>query len=325
MKVCIYYKPVEKPWGGSNSFILNLIKYLKYRGVDITFNLRSDFDVLVLNGAYRAPGKMIDYGRIRKLKEKGHIGFFSGLAGRRKKTDLKIVYRLDGLRKVYAGIDSKMDEIQLKCMDLADHIVFQSDYSLKVFTEFGYKGDHHSIIYNGVDGSIFDAEKNRKWENGGLKIAACSWSENAAKGHALVSRISKIDDVEVSFIGRWPCDVPVNNVKNLGILSQGEIARVFRGSHVFLFPAEKEACSNTLLEALSSGLPVLYTDSGSNSEISRGYGVDLNEKDLHAGIREIKNRYREFRENIFRDRARFSIEHSGKKYLELFTGIHGHV
>lgn len=46
-----------------------------------------------------------------------------------------------------------------------------------------------------------------------------------------------------------------------------DIARVLRGMHCFVLPSLAEGVSNTLLEAMATGLPVIATDVGGNAEL----------------------------------------------------------
>lgn len=318
MKVCLYYKPITKPWGGSNSFILSLKNYFIKQGVELTHDINGDYDILFLNSAYKAPGKFINYKEIIRVKERGYSSFFRQLLAKKKNRSVKILYRLDGLRRIYASMDSKMDRIQLNCVSFADQLVFQSDFALEMFRECGYKGNNFSIVYNGVNQDIFNMIDRVYWDNKSvLKIIACSWSSNPAKGHKIVAELSGCEGVEVSFIGAWAQGISSGNVRLLGGLSQNGIAEEFRKHHVFVFPSLNEACSNILLEALSAGLPVLYLDSGSNEEIAGNYGVKLRNSDLAKSLDEIKSGYSSLMDNIKRDINKFSIESAGRQYLEI--------
>ena len=322
MKICFYYKPIQKPWGGANSFIANLRKFFIKNNVAVTYDINSDYDILFLNSAYRAPGKMVNVGNIQKIRQQGYSSLLRRILAGNKKRKVKIVYRLDGLRKVYANIESKMDGIQLKCIHYADKIVFQSEFALTMFRDCGFEGDNFSIVHNGVNQDLFNMNDSVCWDGKQkLKVIACSWSTHVAKGYKIIADFSDFDDVEVCFIGDWVKGISPKKVRILGKLSHAEIARKFKQFHVFLFPSLNEACSNTLLEALSSGLPVLYADSGSNREISEAYGVSIYTADLRDSLDKIKRDYRILRENIKKDIDKFSIEFSGRKYLSICRSI----
>jgi glycosyltransferase involved in cell wall biosynthesis len=211
-----------------------------------------------------------------------------------------------------------MDKIQFDCLKLADRIVFQSNFALEMFRQFGYRDNNFSVIHNGVNQKLFNLEGRVYWnKKDKLKAVSCSWSANPAKGHKIIADFSELKDVEISFIGRWAKEIPVKNVRIIPALPQDKISQEFKKHHIFIFPSLNEACSNTLLEALSSGLPVIYVSSGSNEELAGNYGVCLQDNNLRESISKIKIRYGELIENIKKDRYKFSIEYIGRQYINI--------
>jgi glycosyltransferase involved in cell wall biosynthesis len=53
----------------------------------------------------------------------------------------------------------------------------------------------------------------------------------------------------------------------LGIRPRDAVAALMRSADVLFFPSELEPCPNTPLEAMASGLPVLYHPSGGTPEL----------------------------------------------------------
>lgn len=58
-----------------------------------------------------------------------------------------------------------------------------------------------------------------------------------------------------------------DQVKFLGRVSHEEISKIYQEAHVFVLPSLNEGMSNTMLEALSSGLPIVATDTGGTKEL----------------------------------------------------------
>ncbi len=56
-------------------------------------------------------------------------------------------------------------------------------------------------------------------------------------------------------------------VEFLGRVDHEKIADIFKKAHVFVLPSLNEGMSNTMLEALSSGLPIIATDTGGTKEL----------------------------------------------------------
>jgi hypothetical protein len=66
-----------RPGEGQNSFIRALRDYLVKNGVTVRDGLDDEYKVLLLNGAYRAPGRLLDYSSIKSVKETGYAGLLS--------------------------------------------------------------------------------------------------------------------------------------------------------------------------------------------------------------------------------------------------------
>ncbi len=322
MKVCLYYRTINKPWGGSNSFIANLKDFFLTQGVEVTFDANSHYDILLLNGAYKAPGKMLKIKEISSLRRLGYSSSWMKIFRGPNRRRLKIIYRLDGLRSIYAGKRSRMDDIQLACIDYADHIIFQSKFAHEIFRQQGYDRNNFTFIHNGADQKIFNMDGKIPWNGKDIfKLIACSWSLNPSKGHRMIAEFSLLKGVEVSFIGRWPEKVNRHRVKLHGIAGHKQIAGMFKQAHAFLFPCLHEACSNVLIEALSSGLPVLYVASGSNAEIVGNCGVCIDISDIKTSLDQIRENYGDLYACLEGKNRGFSIEHAGRRYLDICNSL----
>ena len=58
-----------------------------------------------------------------------------------------------------------------------------------------------------------------------------------------------------------------NNFKYLGLYNQENAPNIYQNSHVYVMLKYKDPCPNTVIEALSCGLPILYSASGGVPEI----------------------------------------------------------
>lgn len=327
MKIYIYYEETDKPWGGSNSFIKAFKRYLKEKKreeIKIAIDIDGDYDLFFMNTGLKAPGVQIEIDEIQKIKKYGYIKLTKRLF--RENPGKKIVYRLDGLRAIYNDQWDKMDDLQLQASHLADHIIFQSKHCLESFKRYGYDGDNYSIVYNGVDQSIFDTRGKEFW-NGTekLKIFSCNWSSNPRKGYSVIACFSEIESIESYFVGNWPEEIDKKKVICLSTMKQEELAKYYKKCDVFLHPAKNDPCPNVVLEALSCGLPVIYHDSGGTPEIARNYGLPLH-KDITIEtifdlIETMKEKYPQFVENIKKDVKIFSIERAVDKYINIFQSL----
>lgn len=321
MKIYIHYKTTQRPWGGGNSFIKALTDVLKSgRQCEIISDINADYDIFLLNGGYKAAGRFINTGTVKNIKSLGYSNIFLRLVNGKKKTRKKIVYRLDGLRRFYAGIESRMDEIQLNCVKYADFIIFQSKDSLESFQREGFDREEFLIVRNGVDQNIFNLMGKKFWDGKRkLKIFSCSWSNNLNKGHQSIADASMLDFAEVNFAGNWAKGVNPKKVKLIPPQNAYKLSQYYKDCDVFLYPAKNDPCPNVVLEALSCGLPVIYHNSGGTPEIAADYGVALT--DIKESILDLKVRYFDLVTRIKRDSYRFSIEYAGQQYLDVFRKV----
>ena len=75
------------------------------------------------------------------------------------------------------------------------------------------------------------------------------------------------DEIVFTFTGDGPYlkeleEMNIPNAVFTGFLQKKELAEIYASSDVFVFPSGTETFGNVLLEAMSSGLPVICTDSG---------------------------------------------------------------
>lgn len=322
MKIYIYYNITEKPWGGGNSFLKAFRNYIhrSRKDVEIVTSINDDYDVFFMNGGHKDQGVYIDLKEVGKIARPSLIKRFLG------KKRPEIIYRLDGARFRYSKTRSEMDDLQFKALSLADHAIFQSEECLDSFKEVGYSGKNYSIILNGVDQTIFNTHGKTRWDRGTtVKILSTGWSSNIHKGFEVISLFSEIEGVESYFVGNWCKEVDVRKVKVIPPVKQEELSLYYKDSDLFLHAAEDDPCPNVVLEALCSGLPIIYHNSGGTKELAANYGVPLPEiiskESLTATIKKIKTDYGLYVDRIENDMKRFSIDTVAEQYLAVFEKV----
>ena len=331
MRLFIYYETTDLPYGGSNSFIKAFKKYLKNKkseSIQIVSDINDNYDIFFMNGCSKSASKgkriSISLKEIEKIKKYGYTSLVKRFLS--KKSKKKIVYRLDGLRAIYNNEFDPMDELQLLASNLADHIIFQSKHCLDSFRLFEYNKNNYSIINNGVDQTIFNSHEKELWnKKDKLKIFSASWSTNPNKGFSTIAAFSENEQVESHFVGNWPDKIDKKNVICYPPMEQKELASHYKKCDVFLHAAKNDPCPNTVLEALSCGLPVIYHNSGGTVEIARDYGVPLpkliNNETIQATIEKIKQNYDVLVKRIADDRRKISIDCVAEKYIEVFSKV----
>lgn len=328
IRLFINYKTTDKPWGGSNSFLSALRSYLSESAdFELVSGENEDFDLMLLNTAYTAPGEYVSLRKVRSYQRFGHAGFLRYCLGGLKKKAVKTIVRLDGLRRFYAGTPNiEGDEIQLALVDLVDTIIFQSKESMRQFERV--KGDilkQCFVIHNGVNQSIFNTDGKTFWNGKGrINVFTTSWSTNPRKGFEDMVRLSELEGIVLNYVGNWPDEIKHGKIILKPPMSQALLAEEYKKNHVFFFPSRNEACPNVVLEALSCGLPVIYHPSGGTPEITSGYGVEMKD-DLRSSLSAITDNYEAYVEKIVRDHFQFSISHAGRRYAEVLREVFHHV
>jgi len=315
IKLYIYYKTTDQPWGGINSFIRSLKSYIEKNALDefeIVKSMRKA-DIIFISAASAGVKKKVKINKLKRLKKK--YG-----------DKVKIIHRLDGLRACYNNKKVRSDEDQLLLADLADYIIFQSQASLKCFQKFGFNKNTYTIIHNGVDQTVFNTENKEFYQEGKLKLLAVSWSPAVNKGFKEIAAFSEHDNIEVTFVGNWNSEFDQKKVKVLPPVQRDELVKIYKNNDVFLHPARFDSCPNVVLEAMSCGLPVLYNTTGGTPELAQGYGIALPEKlsfdEINNIIKEIKNNYSYWQQKLQKDKENFFINQAANKYLKKFKQIH---
>ncbi len=245
-RICI---PIpHKSQGGMYTFLDNWRRWLTDYGIAHTDDPQADFDVLFVNSW------VVPYGLISQIKK--------------SRPHVRVVQRVDGSGRDYGRVDDA-DDRQARVNMLADLTIFQSNYSkyittkkLKVIRQDG------PIIYNPVDLQMFHPDETLLVARKKPSVCNVSYSLNPKKGTAQIGSLGQqYRDIRFVLCGRYPAMPDLPNVQQLGYLNRSELAKVMRSCHVLLHLAEKEACPNVVLEALASGLPVLFKDSGGTPEL----------------------------------------------------------
>jgi glycosyltransferase involved in cell wall biosynthesis len=322
MKICIWFQITSGPWGGANQFLGRLSKELVRQGHAVVSNPNDRADVVLVNAFLRGPGRRLRPGLLSQLRHQGRIWEWSkaspaGLWSWLPRKGPPIVHRLDGVADLYRGTRTRDDDIQASLNRFADYTVFQSKHCLVTFNQIGVCPANYDLIINGVDGDVFFPGDRRRLSGDPLRLIAVSWSSNPRKGFDLLARISRCSGVEVYFIGNWCESIPPEKVRILGVKSPAEVAEILRTMDGMIHAGQHECCSNAILEALASGMPVLYLDSGGNRELAEEHGAALGD-DSQRDVDDFRAKFEALREKVLADRERFLIAGVARRYLQAF-------
>jgi glycosyltransferase involved in cell wall biosynthesis len=253
MRVCI---PIEfQPQGGGFYFLQAFEQYLEKIGWEITRDLADRYDLIFTNH-WMTPRREI-------------------LRGLRHNPRARIVQRIDGAAQDY-GRDPEADNRQARVNNLADLTVFQSSYCRYSTREkFPVIAQDGPVIHNPVDTDLFKPA-DAPIDNDKTRVISVTWSTNPLKGISKVYHVARNNpEIEFLLCGNFHNEFQLPNVKLMGVLGRKELAEALRSSSFMLTFSQNEACPNHVLEALSSGLPVLYDDSGAMQEVIGDCGLPV--------------------------------------------------
>jgi glycosyltransferase involved in cell wall biosynthesis len=321
VKLCIWYRGTDSPWGGANSFLNSLSACLKERGITVVDNPSPDCTAVILNSFIRGWEMKISPAAVAALRVLGRAYrgaellpiLFWGLLPRRRY--IPLLHRLDGLTRLYGRTDNA-DELQIAVNAFTDATIFQSEYSRTSFSAAGIIPKTWRIIHNGVDTTLFRPDPAARQPGSKLKLAAVSWSSNARKGFPLLEQLGTRRDVELSFVGNWNSRYDPGCIRLVAPLPRRALAEFLRTQDGFVHPTENDPCSNALIEALASGLPVMYHSSGGNPELAGPFGCALS-SDCGRDLEKFRENYRFWRDSLLAHRERFSIDNAANGYLAL--------
>jgi glycosyltransferase involved in cell wall biosynthesis len=326
MQICIWFDTLESGSGGSNSFIKSLTNELRKMGHSVTNKPSATDDVILLNSWSRGRSRYINLSEFAHVRSKGSVSsiskwipksYWKGKAALGPPT----VHRVDGVAKLYGRNDPKADQTQFSIASEATHVVFQSNYSQQSFAQFGILPAKSTIILNGVDGDIFYPTKEKQTQvPSKIKLVANSWSMNPFKGFDWLPKVANHPRVEISFIGRWLQSVDPGKVKLLGPKLPNEIGAILREADAFIHAAKNDPCPNVVQEALASGLPVIYQNSGGTSELASDFGVPLS-PDIDQVIDALFENFVLLREKVRQERLKFLISRAAREYADVFDQV----
>lgn len=159
------------------------------------------------------------------------------------------------------------------------------------------------VIYNGVDIEMFKPNKkedgfvilstSRLTERKGLRYLIEAFAE-FQKNKEDVSLLFYGDGEQRDELGEMVKNLKIEKkVKFLGEVSRGEISNNIPKYHVFVLPSKNEGMSNSLLEAMASGLAVIATDVGGTKELvdsKNGFVVKKEDSDsIKEGLERLYN------------------------------------
>jgi glycosyltransferase involved in cell wall biosynthesis len=275
--------------GGGNNFLKKLSEEFGRR---LCLSEAKDADVILFNSHHELK-------TVRKLKKEFPEKVF--------------VHRIDGPMRLYNNNDDKRDDVVVKVNDIADGNIFQTEWckekSILMYPDLGAKTS--DVILNGRSPIPRDIPFNDK-----ITLVASSVSSNINKGFNFYKYLDENLDFNIYrfiFIGNSP--IKFNNIEDLGPKSNDDTVEILKCADMFMTASQNDSCSNSLVEALSVGLPCVAANSGGHPEIVKGAGrLFLGVNDMKSAIDDVYQNRRSYESKI----SIMSMEEVAERYLNFF-------
>lgn len=304
LKINITYSFHEGSWGGGNQFLKALRKILIKKGY--YENNPNKADCILFNSHHNIE-------KVLQLKLDNQNKIF--------------VHRIDGplylIRNNELNIDNKIYKLNNL---IADGTILQSKWSQRKNHSVGLKRNiFETVIMNASDRATFFPKKNtppKVRENNKWKLVAVSWSKNFNKGFDLYHYLDEnldFNKYSMIFVGNSP--ISFKNIKYIKPVESYELANLLRESDIYINGSKNDPCSNSLIEALTCGLPAVALNDGGHPEILKKGGEVFNTfEECLIKIQLVKDNYEKYRNNI----SIPSIEEIFELYINFIKEIYKH-
>jgi len=297
MKIFFNQKPVSGPWGGGNKLLSSLVSSLADK---VTFDLTDDVDIIFCMDP-----------------RPNHQGlWYQDYLNHKTKYGSKIVQRVGDV-----GTHGKPQLTQLirDSVVYSDFCIFPSQWASDYIDD-----QMNSIIIPNAPLDCFYEDRTRRIiPNQPVRVVTHHWSDNIRKGFDLYSEFARTNpfDVEFTYIGRYSSDYNLQGINYIPPKDKSELKSILPTYDIYLTASEEEAGANHVLEAMASGLPVLYRDSGGSIvEYCSDYGLEYDSIDsLIRQLSKCIEDYEKYKMKVLNYNER--IENVIERYLGII--LHG--
>jgi glycosyltransferase involved in cell wall biosynthesis len=320
IKLFINFKPRNNTsYGGGNIFTLYL-KRLFERNESIftlTFNLDDDIDIYLIIDPFKDNNYKM-YSLEDTILHKNKINN-NGI----------IILRINDCDRTRTKVWSSRSREKNIIHNIKDinYIIYNSnfikDYYINQYEDI--KNIKNTVIINGCDQNIFSYKNSNKLNKDKIKVVTHHWSSNLFKGYQIYYDMFKHcqnnEKYEFVFIGKNIPEI-YNEMKIIGPYHGKELSNELKKCDIYLTDSKYDSCPNHVLEAISTGLPILYTScNGGGKEIIESNLNKIGESynhfdDLLLKLDKITDNYETYKNNIKMQYNNFNINISNTLYYD---------
>lgn len=322
-RICIV--PAVDGLGGMSSFRYKFEAGLKTRGIEVTHNPAFPSEAILVIAGTRNLAPL----------------------WRARRRGIKIVQRLDGFnwihRRRFTGVRHFMRAeygnfiLSLIRSRIATHVLYQSDFSQRWWDDrYGKVSASCSVVRNGVDLTEYQPHTDDTLPSDPQRLLVVEGSLGGGYDMGLASALRLAEvlkerynfPMELMVVGKISAGhkAAVQARSHVPILWAGPVSReripgIDRSAHLLFSADINPACPNSVIEALSCGLPVVAFDTGAMNELVLGdsgrlvpYGGDpwnLDQPDINSLAKAAAE--------ILQNRPRFGI--AARSRAEAFFGL----
>lgn len=319
-KIFINFKPNQNiSYGGGNIFTSYINDYLS-NNYSITYELDKNIKIFLIIDPFKDTN-FKKYSLLDVINYKNKY-----------KLNSKIIVRVndcDVTRDVVDINKSRENEI-IKNHEFIDYYIFNSHFIKNYYIEKFKKqnivlNNNYKVIVNGCDQTIFknlNIQKNKH-----VNIVTHHWSNNINKGYNTYLRLwnwcKDVRNKHFAFIGKnipeMFREVPID-----GPFHGNKLNQELNKYQIYITDSKNDSCPNHVLEAISAGLPVLYSNvDGGAKELCEMAPYPVGEiyhtfKDMTKKIDKIINNYSFYTSNIKKSLYVYNINTCINKYNNSF-------
>lgn len=303
-----------------------------------------------VNKSYKSLVKNVDFDNIDLVH--AHSLFINGGIANKLKKEKGIKYITAVRSTDVVTFFKNMIHLRKKGIEIlnnAEKIIFISpsykNYLIEHYVPKNLQNDIESksvVIPNGINDywlkNSFEIGSNRNSLGNDIKLIYAGQFIKRKQIDKAISAAKKLHDegynIQFDIIGkgkeRKHIEELISETPELfnlhGYMSKEELIGMYRNSNIFIMPSYNETFGLVYIEAMSQGLPIIYTQNegvdGYFEKGSVGYAAKPDEiNDMTEKIKLIADNYTKMSEDAVREAKRFSWDKVSDQYIDIYREV----